>query len=117
MALLNILQWPDPRLKTLADRVSDIDQNISTFIDNLFETMYAADGVGLAATQVNVHQRIIAIDVSRQHREPLCLINPVIVQQNGQVKSQEGCLSFPGVYFSFLPAFSFSFLLFSSYRV
>lgn len=99
MALLNILQFPDPRLKNVASPVEQFDQNLSTVIDNMFETLYkTGGGVGLAATQVNIAKRVIVIDISQSRSEPLCLINPEIVFQQGTVDSDEGCLSFPDVY-------------------
>lgn len=98
MALLNILQFPDPRLKLTAESVTDFSTELPRLIDDMFETMYEAVGVGLAATQVNIQQRIIVIDVSEHHKEPLCLINPTIVSKEGTTVWEEGCLSFPGVY-------------------
>src|SRR5437762_632896 len=98
MPLLNILQFPDPRLKLKAEAVLNIDSEISALIDNMFETMYEAIGVGLAATQVNVQKRIIVIDTSENHTQPLCLINPKIINRHGSIDWEEGCLSFPGVY-------------------
>jgi len=98
MPLLNILQFPDPRLKLKAETVTTIDTEIMTLVDNMFETMYEAVGVGLAATQVNIQKRIITIDVSEDRRHPLCLINPEILVRKGSLIWEEGCLSFPGVY-------------------
>jgi peptide deformylase len=81
-----------------AESVTNVDDDTRRFIDDLFETMYAAPGIGLAATQVNVHKRIIAIDVSDEHNEPVCLINPEIVHAEGRFNAEEGCLSVPGLY-------------------
>lgn len=98
MALLNILQFPDQRLKTTAAPVEKLEQALFTLIDNMFETLYEAQAVGLAATQVNVHKRVMVVDVSSKANEPLCLINPEITAKRGIRESEEGCLSFPGVY-------------------
>ena len=98
MALLNILQFPDPRLKNKAVPVEKFDDAIKVLIDNMFETMYETQGIGLAAIQVNVQQRIIVIDASHGGNQPLVLINPEIIDQQNIVESEEGCLSFPGVY-------------------
>ncbi len=98
MALLNILQFPDPRLKIVAESVKAFDAALVNLVNNMFETLYEAHGVGLAASQVNVHQRIIVIDVSHNQKQPLCLVNPEILQKHGTVTEEEGCLSFPSVY-------------------
>jgi peptide deformylase len=98
MALLGILQFPDPRLKLIAAPVATFDAALQTCIDNLFETLYEAHGVGLAAIQVDIQQQIIVIDVSNAQNEPLCLINPKILNKRGSTTHEEGCLSFPGVY-------------------
>jgi peptide deformylase len=98
MSLLNILQFPDPRLKKIATPVATFDDEILSLITNMFETMYEAQGVGLAATQVNVHKRVIVLDVSNEQNQPLALINPEIVTKLGVLEREEGCLSFPGVY-------------------
>jgi len=98
MPLLNILQFPDPRLKKTADPVDVFDQEIFKLVDDMQETLYEAQGVGLAATQVNVHKRVIVIDVSETHNQLVCLINPEIIEKRGAVEREEGCLSFPGVY-------------------
>ncbi len=98
MALLNILQFPDPRLKKVAEPVDVFDQEIVQLANNMLETLYEAQGVGLAATQVNVHKRVIVIDVSETRNQPLCLINPQIVTREGTMDWDEGCLSFPGIY-------------------
>jgi peptide deformylase len=99
MALLPILEFPDPRLRTVAQPVAQVDDRVRKIIDDMFETMYAAPGIGLAATQVDVHERIITIDVSEDKSEPLVFINPEITVLEGQPESmQEGCLSVPGFY-------------------
>ena len=84
MARLNILRYPDPRLHTVARHVAAVDDRIRQLVDDMLETMYAADGVGLAATQVDVHERVIVMDTSEQHNRPLVLINPEIVRQIGR---------------------------------
>lgn len=98
MSLLNILQFPDPRLKKVATPIDIFDDNLVTLIANMFETMYEAQGVGLAATQVNVHKRVIVMDVSTDSNQPLALINPEIIAKQDLLEWDEGCLSFPGVY-------------------
>ena len=98
MATLEILHFPDPRLRTRAKPVARVDEGVRQLIDDMFETMYAAPGIGLAATQVNVHQRIIVIDVSEDKDQPLVLVNPVISQTSGSEEMEEGCLSVPGVF-------------------
>ncbi len=98
MTLLDILRYPDPRLRKKAKTVEKVDDRIRQIVDDMFETMYAAPGIGLAATQVNIHQRIVVIDVSENHDEPLCLINPEILQKKGTGESEEGCLSVPEYY-------------------
>ncbi|MBD3671336.1 MAG: peptide deformylase [Gammaproteobacteria bacterium] len=98
MALLNILHFPDERLRTKAAPVETVDDEMRTLIDDMFETMYKAPGIGLAATQVNVHKRFMVIDVSEEKNEPLVFINPEIVEHNGKEEMEEGCLSVPGVY-------------------
>ncbi len=99
MALLPILHYPDPRLHTVAVPVKEVTDEIRRLLDDMLETMYEAQGVGLAATQVNVHQRIVVIDVSEKHDAPLVLINPEIVASNGEpVVGEEGCLSVPGIF-------------------
>lgn len=98
MALLPILHFPDPRLRKIARPVEVVDDSTRTLIDNMLETMYAAPGIGLAATQVNVQQRIIVIDVSEDKSQPLALINPALLDTEGQEESEEGCLSVPGFY-------------------
>lgn len=98
MATLNILQFPDPRLRKKAVPVDAVDDAIRTLIDDMFETMYAAPGIGLAATQVNVQKRIIAIDISEEKNQPLTLINPRIQERRGEQEMDEGCLSVPGFF-------------------
>lgn len=99
MALLKILEFPDPRLRTIAEPVDQVDDDLRALIDDMFETMYAAPGIGLAATQVNVHKRLVVIDISDDGSEPLVLINPEFeVLSDEQDEMQEGCLSVPGYY-------------------
>jgi peptide deformylase len=98
MAKLDILHYPDPRLRTVAKAVENVDDEVRTLVDDMFETMYAAPGIGLAATQVNVHQQVIVIDISEEKDQPLCLINPMILKVDGIEEYEEGCLSVPGVY-------------------
>jgi peptide deformylase len=99
MAQLTILQFPDPRLRTVAKPVKEVDDRVRKLVDDMFETMYAAPGIGLAATQVNVHQRIIVIDVSENRDQPLVFINPEIeVLDQTHFDYEEGCLSVPGFY-------------------
>lgn len=98
MAKLEILHFPDKRLRTKALEINTFDDILRSFIDDMFETMYDASGIGLAATQVNFHKRLIVIDVSEDNDEPLCFINPVITHKEGIEVSQEGCLSVPGFY-------------------
>ena len=97
MTLLNILQFPDPGLKKIAAPVADINKEIKKIIDDMFETMYQANGVGLAAIQVDIQKQIIVIDCSQDRKAGIALINPVIIQQSGTITWEEGCLSFPGV--------------------
>jgi len=97
MAQLDILEFPDPRLRTKAKPVVHVDDSIATIVDNMFETMYAAKGIGLAATQVNIHERIIVIDVSEGRDQPQVFINPEITILDNEPDSyDEGCLSVPG---------------------
>jgi peptide deformylase len=98
MALRTILEFPDPRLRTRAQPVTRFDAALGTLIDDMLETMYAAPGIGLAATQVDVHQRVIVIDISDEHDQPLVLINPEILTREGEATSEEGCLSVPGIF-------------------
>jgi peptide deformylase len=98
MALLDILHYPDPRLRLQARPVAAVTEEIRTLVANMFETMYAAPGIGLAATQVDVQLRVIVIDISRTREAPLCLINPEILDREGEEEMEEGCLSVPGFY-------------------
>ncbi len=98
MADLDILIFPDARLRQTAAQVADIDDKKRALVSDMFETMYAAPGIGLAATQVNVHERIVVIDVSEKGNEPLTLINPEIIVAEGRAQHEEGCLSIPGIY-------------------
>jgi len=98
MAILDILHFPDKRLRTVAKPVKQVDDSVRKLVDDMFETMYLAPGIGLAATQINVHQQIIVIDVSEDKSQPLCLINPVILEAEGTESCDEGCLSVPDIY-------------------
>jgi peptide deformylase len=98
MALLQILEFPDPRLRTRAQPVTQVDAALRKLIDDMFETMYAAPGIGLAATQVNVAKRLLVIDISEKRDQPLVLINPDVVASEGVEETEEGCLSVPGVF-------------------
>jgi peptide deformylase len=99
MALLEILEFPDPRLRTVAKPVSEVDDRIRSLIDDMFETMYAAPGIGLAASQVNVHEQVVVIDISEDNSEPLVFINPQITILDQEIfQYDEGCLSVPGYY-------------------
>jgi peptide deformylase len=98
MALLSILQYPDARLKLVAKHVDSFDAALENFCADMLETMYKSNGVGLAATQVNVQQRIFTLDISSTLKQPMCIINPKILDRSGNVVWEEGCLSFPGVY-------------------
>jgi peptide deformylase len=98
MPLLNILRYPDPRLYKKAAPVLEVDESVRALVRNMAETMYAAPGIGLAATQVDVDQRVIVIDASESRNELLVLINPEIVSSEGVQYREEGCLSVPGIY-------------------
>lgn len=98
MAILDILHYPDKRLRTVAKPVAKVDDTIKKLVDDMFETMYAAPGIGLAATQVDVHQQVIVIDISAEKNQPLCLINPQIIAAEGTESCDEGCLSVPDIY-------------------
>lgn len=99
MAILNILEFPDPRLRTIAKAVERVDDDLRQLIDDMFETMYDAPGIGLAATQVNVHKRLVVMDLSEDKNEPLVFINPEFEPLTDEVEQyQEGCLSVPGFY-------------------
>ena len=98
MALLNILHFPDDRLRTKAKPVAQVTDTHRTLIKNMLETMYDAPGIGLAATQVNFHERILVIDISEEKNDPIVLINPEILEKEGDQEFDEGCLSVPGIY-------------------
>lgn len=98
MALLNILHYPDPRLHKVAQPVVTFDDALQQQIDDMLETMYVAKGIGLAATQVDYHYRLIVIDISDERNEPLVVINPEFLQKDGEIVYEEGCLSVPGIY-------------------
>ena len=96
--ILEILKYPDKRLRTVAKPVENVNNDIKKQVKDMFETMYDAPGIGLAATQVNFHQRLIVVDVSEECNEPICLINPEIIEKNGEIEWEEGCLSVPNYY-------------------
>jgi len=98
MAKLTILEFPDTRLRTRASAVESVDDGLRILIDDMFETMYDAPGIGLAATQVDVHKRLLVADVSVDKSDPCVLINPVILEKDGVTVTEEGCLSVPGYY-------------------
>jgi peptide deformylase len=98
MALLDILHFPDPRLRNKAQPVVEFDDSLRRLVDDMFETMYDAPGIGLAATQVNVPKRVIVIDLSEAKDSPLCLVNPELASATGEEEMEEGCLSVPGFY-------------------
>jgi peptide deformylase len=99
MALLPILRYPDPRLHTVARPVKEVDDRIRQLVDDMIETMYGSEGVGLAATQVDVHERVIVMDTSEQHNQPMVLINPEIIERSTEMAlGEEGCLSVPAIY-------------------
>jgi len=98
MAILRILEFPDPKLRTKALPVGNVDDALRQLIDDMFETMYQAPGIGLAATQIDVHRRLLVADVSSERTDPHVLINPVIVEKDGLTVTEEGCLSVPGFY-------------------
>ncbi len=98
MALLTILEYPDPRLREKALPVTQFDEALGRLVDDMLQTMYAAPGIGLAATQVNVSRRVLVMDVSEQRNEPLVFINPQILSREGAAKTEEGCLSVPGIF-------------------
>lgn len=98
MAILNILCYPDPRLREKGRPVERVDEAVRRLVDDMLETMYAAPGIGLAATQVGVAKRVVVIDVSENKDQPLTLINPEILERSGEEEMEEGCLSVPGVY-------------------
>jgi peptide deformylase len=98
MAKLKILEFPDPRLRTKATPIEAVDDDLRALIADMFETMYAAPGIGLAATQVDVHKRLLVADISPDQSEPHAFINPEILEKDGVIVSDEGCLSVPGYY-------------------
>jgi peptide deformylase len=98
MAIRSILEYPDPRLRTRAQPVTQFDAALGSLIEDMLQTMYAAPGIGLAATQVDVHKRLIVIDLSDARDAPLVLINPEIIEREGEAKTEEGCLSVPGIF-------------------
>jgi len=98
MAILEILVYPDQRLRTIAKPVETVDQSIRELVEDMLETMYDANGIGLAATQVDVHKQVIVMDLSEDRNEPRVLINPTIVERNGEQIYDEGCLSVPEYY-------------------
>lgn len=98
MSLLDILYYPDAQLRRTASKIANVDGKVASLADRMLETMYAAPGIGLAATQVNVHERLMVIDVSEENDSPLVFINPQILTSEGEEEMQEGCLSIPGVY-------------------
>ncbi|TLU65382.1 peptide deformylase [Thalassotalea litorea] len=99
MTILNVLRFPDERLRTVAEPVAEVTDETRKIIEDMFETMYDENGVGLAATQVNIHQRIVVMDVSEDRADPIVLINPEIVDRNEEIMiNEEGCLSVPGCY-------------------
>jgi peptide deformylase len=95
---LPILHYPDKRLRTIAKEVSKVDDKTRLLVKNMFETMYDAPGIGLAATQVDHHERIIVIDITNDKSNPICLINPEIIEKDGEIEWEEGCLSVPKYY-------------------
>lgn len=98
MAILNILHFPDDRLRTIAKPIETVTDKHRTLISNMLETMYDAPGIGLAATQINVHEQILVIDISEEKNQPIVLINPEILEKEGDQEYDEGCLSVPGIY-------------------
>ncbi len=98
MAILDILHFPDPRLRNKAKPVKTVDDSVRRLVDDMLETMYEAPGIGLASTQVNDPRQVAVIDISEEHDQPLCLINPEILEKQGEEEMDEGCLSVPDVY-------------------
>ncbi len=98
MAILKILEFPDPRLRKKAVPVANVDGDLRVLIDDMFETMYAAPGIGLAATQIDVHKRLFIADISQEKDDPYVLINPEILEKDGVAVTEEGCLSVPGYF-------------------
>lgn len=100
MAILNVLKYPSNNLHIVAETVTNVNNEIKTLVSDMFDTMYEFNGIGLAATQVDYHVRVVVIDVSEKRNQPLVFINPEIILAEGEVEGEEGCLSIPGVYFS-----------------
>ena len=98
MAKLNILEFPDPRLTKVAKDIENFDEELKKLVEDMTETMYSANGIGLAATQVNVHKRLLVLDISENHDQLRVYINPQIVGESGEQTLEEGCLSVPGIY-------------------
>ena len=98
MAKLNILEFPDPRLTKVAKDIEDFGEELKKLVEDMTETMYSANGIGLAATQVNVHKRLLVLDISENHDQLRVYINPQIVNESGEQTLEEGCLSVPGIY-------------------
>ena len=98
MAILNVLHFPDPRLRNKAKPVNGVDGAVKRLVDDMFDTMYDAPGIGLAATQVDIAKRVVVIDISEDKDQPLALINPEIIERDGVEEYEEGCLSVPGIY-------------------
>ena len=98
MAKLNILEFPDPRLTTVASQLEIFDEALKKLVEDMIETMYSANGIGLAATQVNVHKRLLVLDISENQDHPRVYINPEILSSSGEQVHEEGCLSVPGIY-------------------
>jgi len=98
MNKLTILEFPDPRLRTRAETVGAVDDDLRALIDDMLDTMYGAPGIGLAATQVDVHKRLLVTDISPDQNEPLCFINPEILERQGSIVTEEGCLSVPDIF-------------------
>jgi peptide deformylase len=98
MAIREILEYPDPRLRTVAKPVAEVDARIRELVDDMLETMYAAPGIGLAATQVDVHERVLVLDISEEKNAPQVFINPELIETDGKAMADEGCLSVPEVY-------------------
>ena len=98
MALLSILEYPDPRLRICAKPVTTVNEEIRALVTDMLDTMYDAPGIGLAATQVNIHKRVLVIDISEERNQPMCFINPEILSSEGEISYEEGCLSVPDVF-------------------
>jgi peptide deformylase len=98
MSILNIIEYPDKRLRIIASPVESVDSTVAQLIDDMFETMYEAPGIGLAATQVNQHKQLLVLDISEDKSQPMVFINPVITAHDGSQVYQEGCLSLPNIY-------------------